>query len=483
MSDQELSVSRCPDCAASGCGSSVYLEPDDSDALTTRLQPLWDELQRLKSKINAFGSLLEGQRGQCEQGQRDLTRALTGLRVQLGAASIDPSDDIGILLAPGRDEQTDGEAGSEAGDLSGNEADCGETDLLGTSCVNASSSAAAEHSRCQVDQLPLFRKRLLSIRRSIEEKPWHPPCRTATTPQNTPEEIEHQTAEHKSLPQVGTPPVAVPGEEMLNLAEQPLPQDEEQRQEVIQPNVEEQREATLLAADINNKSNETKISAGAGHSFFEAMDRARDELRQMAAEECLRAATDLQDVLQEVSCEVVEATLVEATIQQHKAEIEAEVLAWRKEEAAEWRQEWLKDLKQELADLKESMSLKGEMPEPCPEQACDGPDVPLHAGRMSLLASELCDLRAEAKVNAEERKLVASRVELLERQITPGREHGRWRTSTAQTSDHGARRSTLRTSSTCGSRLSERLRVRSAGRVPVPRIFCLSMPRASSPPP
>jgi len=479
MSDQVSSVSRCPDSAASGCAPrcapNAYLEQGDSDALSARLQPLWDELQRLKTKINAFGSLLEGQRGQCEQGQRDLTRAFRGLRVQLGAARIDPSDDIGILLAPGRGEQADGEAGSEAGDLSGDEAECGETAIKGNPCVDAYSNAAAGQAHCQVDQLPLFRKHLLNIRQSIEERPWPSPCRTAATPHGTLEETESQSAEHKSLPQVGTPPIALPQEEMLKLAEQPLPQDEEPRHDVVQPTFLEQREATQVASIIT--SGAKMMAPDAGNSFSEAMDRARDELRQMAVEECLRAATDFQDVLQEVSFEVVESTL-----QQHKAEIEAEVLAWLNQEAAEWRQEWLKELKQEIADLKESMSLKGEMPEPCPEQACDGPDIPLHAGRMSSLASELCDLRAEAKVNADERKLVASRVELLERQMTLGRENGRWRTSTAQTSDHGARRATVRTPSSCGSRLSERLRVRSAGRVPVPRIFCLSMPRASSPP-
>jgi len=477
MSDQVPSVSTCPDAAASG--SDAYLEQDHSnDALTTRLQPLWDELQRLKSKINAFGSLLEGQRGQCERGQRDLTRALTGLRVQLGAGSIDPMDDIGMLLDPGHGEQTDGEAGSEAGDVSGDEAECsgGGAGFAVAFQAKAGGGAAeplAAHS--ESDQLPAFRERLLNIRRSIEERPWPSPCRTATAPHEALEKIELKAGEHTPLPEVGTPPVAtVSRVEVLKHAEETLPRDEQRQQQVAQPHFEEEQEATPLASVVNDKPDETELTAAdVGDSPFEAMHRARDELRQMAAEECLRAATDLQDVLQEVSFEVVEATL-----HQQRAEIEAEVLAWRKEKTADWRQEWLKELKQDLADLKESMSLKAEMPEPCPEQACDGEDVPPHVGRTSSMAAELHDLRAEAKVNADECKLVASRVELLERQMALGRENVRCRASTAQPSDTTAspvsRRATARTPSIC--------RLRSASRVGVSRIFCLSVPRASSPP-
>lgn len=494
MSDQVPSVSRCPDSAATGgcelrsteckaeseavsvpgagCtsrrGPSEYLEHDDNDALTTRLQPLWDEMQRLKSRLNAFDSMLQGQMGQCERGRRDLSMQLTLLRQGLRAQHIDPLDDIGIHLAQDSEEE------SEAGDLSGDEAECGVAGIIGNPFMDASGSTAAE-------QLPLFKERLLNIRRSIEERPWPSPCPTATTPQ-TLEEAEFQAAEHTSLPQVGTPPVAVPQEEMLTAAEQHSPQHEKQQQEVAQPNFEEQREGTPLAPGINNKSDEKKMTAAiARDSLSEAMNRARDELRQMAVEQCLQTATDLQVVLQEVSLEVVEATL-----QQHKFQIEEEVQAWRKEAAAEWRQEWLEELKQDLAHLKENMNPKAELPEPCPEQACDGIDVPPHVGQMSSLASELCDLRAEAKVNADEHKLVASRVELLERQMALSREHGRCRSTTAPTptSDNATRRAAARTSSSSagGQRLSDRLRVRSAGRVPVPRIFCLSMPRASSPP-
>jgi len=501
MSDQEPSVPPCTDPAASGSqltnysagdgepasaecavnsepvgvpspGPDAYAaEQDHADALAVRLQPLWDELQRLKSKINAFGSLLEGQRGQCMQGQRDLSRALTGLRVQLGA-SIDPSDEIGMLLDPGRGEQTYAEEGSEAGDLSGDDFEGGRADVKGKLCANAIGSAAVELDRCEASQLPFIRERLLNIRRSIEER--QAPSRTATTPHKAFEEVELQATKNASLPQVGTPPVAVPQEEVLKHPEKPSPQGEEQ--------LKEQQEATLLAADLNNKPGETelKMSTHAGGPNFRAMDRARDEIRQVATNECLRVATDLRDVLQAVSFQVLEATR-----QQHKAEIEAEVLAWRKEEAVEWRQQWLQELVQDVADLKENINQKEELPEPCPEQACDGQDAPLHVGRMSAIATDIRDLRTESKVNTDQWKQIASRVEFLEREMAFSREHGRCRGSTSQASDTAAspasRRTTARTPSTCSSRF-ERLRVSSAGRVPVSRIFCLGMPRASSPP-
>merc|ERR1712008_69622 len=95
-----------------------------------------------------------------------------------------------------------------------------------------------------------------NIRRSIEERPWPSPCPTATSPQ-TLEEAEFQAAEHTSLPQVGTPPVAVPQEEMLTAAEQPSPQHEEQQQEVAQPNFEEQREGSKV---VTKKDGETVVT-------------------------------------------------------------------------------------------------------------------------------------------------------------------------------------------------------------------------------
>lgn len=190
------------------------------------------------------------------------------------------------------------------------------------------------------------------------------------------------------------------------------------------------------------------------------LKRAQEELRQLVTQECLRAASELQGALQDVGTEFLEATCAG-----HKAKVEAQAEAWRKE--------WLMELQQDLdlfkgrAETAKAQALP-DVSEPCPEQLCHGPETEPEAARLSSLAAEVGELRAAVKVNAEARRGDMARLERLEARL-------------AQISESsGSRRPVARAALQAPEVTAGRLRARSASRLR--NILCLRMPRASSPP-
>lgn len=216
--------------------------------------------------------------------------------------------------------------------------------------------------------------------------------------------------------------------------------------------------STAKAGEVN--SGQTVVEKCPLTEATMLLKRAQEELRQVVTHECLRAASELQGALHDVGMEFLEVACAG-----HKAKVEAQAEAWRKE--------WLMELQQDLdlfkdrAEIAKAQALP-DVSEPCPEQLCHGPETEPESARFSLLAAEVGELRAAVKVNADARRGDVARLERLEARL-------------AQISESsGSRRPIARAALQAPEVTAGHLRVRSASRVR--NIFCLRMPRASSPP-